>query len=152
MPVENIEPVVTFLAGTTLGSIAGYFIRIFIEHRLAKSLSASKRYFAAAQRFRDSINNAMAEFRPTYETWTGCNQNASAMRKFTRNLEVAISEFSEFKGIGKISFTNKWEETKNYCSQVLVHEITSGDIERSNQAKETFLNHVRELLSHAKPT
>ena len=152
MPIENIEPIITFLAATTLGIIAGYLIRIFIEHRLAKSLSAEERYFAAAQSFRVAINKAMAEFQPTYLTWTGCNKNAAAMRNFARNLEVTVSEFSEFKGAGKASFINKWEETKNYCSQVLVHEISSGDFGRSNESKEAFLNHVSELLSHAKPT
>ena len=151
MPIENIEPIVTFVAGTTLGSIGGYFIRVLIEHRLAKSLSASERYFSAAQRFRDSLNEAMAMFQPTHSTWSGCNKDAIAMRHFVRAIDVSAKEFARFKGINESSFTSKWEETKNYCSQVLVHEISSGDPERSNKSKEIFLNHVSELLSHAKP-
>ena len=151
MPIENIEPVVAYISTTALGGFAGYFIRIFIEHRLAKSLSASERYFAAAQRFRDSLNEAMAMFQPTHYTWSGCNKDAIAMRHFVRTVEVYAKEFARFKGINETSFTNKWEETKKYCSQVLVHEISSGDPDRSNKSKDIFLNHVSELLSHAKP-
>lgn len=152
MLIENIEPILTFLAGTTLGSIAGYFVRIFVEHRLAKSLSASNRYFVAAQKFRDSINEAMSMFQPTHCTWSGCNIDVNAMRYFVRTIEASAKEFARFKGIDETSFTNKWEETKNYCSQVLVHEISKGDPERSNKSKNVFINQVSELLSHAKPT
>lgn len=151
MLIENIEPILTFLAGTTLGSIAGYFVRIFVEHRLAKSLSASNRYFVAAQKFRDSINEAMSMFQPTHCTWSGCNKDVTAMRHFIRTVEVSAKEFARFKGINESSFTSKWEETKNYCSQILIHEISSGAPERSNNSKDIFLNHVSELLSHAKP-
>ena len=152
MTIENIEPVVTFIAGTTIGSVVGYLIRILIEHRLAKSLSANERYFAAAQRFRDTVNTAMSMFQPTHYTWTGSNKDVAAMRNFIRNIETHVVEFAEFKGTDKTGFINKWEESKNYCSQVLVHEISSGDPDRSNKSKDTFLNHVSELLSYAKPT
>ena len=148
----TIDSIVTFVAGTTLGSIAGYLIRILIEHRLAKSLSANERYFAAAQRFRDTVNTAMAMFQPTHCTWTGSNKDATAMRNFSRNIETHVVEFAEFKGTDKTGFIKKWDETKNYCSQVLIHEISSGDPDRSNKSKDAFLNHVSELLSYAKPT
>lgn len=148
----DINPITTYLATTALGGVAGYFVRILIEHRLAKSLSETERYFAAAQRFRDSINEAMTMFQPTHYTWSGCNKDAIAMRHFIRTIDVATREFAQFKGIKKMSFANKWQETKNYCDQVLVHEISSGDPDRSNIAKNVFLNHVSELISHAKPS
>ncbi len=152
MPIENIEPIVTFVAGTTLGSIGGYLVRIFIEHRLAKSLAASDRYFIAAQKFRVSINEAVAKFEPTHRTWTGSNRNATAMRNFARNLDVTVTEFAEFKGIDRDSLTKKWEETKQYCSTTLPRALTQGDTFAAQKAQEAFLNHVGELLSHAKPT
>lgn len=152
MPIENIDPIFTFVAGTTLGSVAGYLIRVLIEHRLAKSLAASDRYFTAAQKFRVAINEAVAEFEPIHRTWTGSNKNAAAMRNFTRKLDVTISEFAEFKGIDRGSFTNKWNETKEYCSTTLPRALTQSDAFAAQQAQNTFLNHVSELLSHAKPT
>ena len=104
MTIENIERVVTFIAGTTLGSVVGYLIRILIEHRLTKSLSANERYFAAAQRFRDTVNTAMSMFQPTHYTWTGSNKDVAAMRNFIRNIETHVVEFAEFKGTDKTGF------------------------------------------------
>ena len=151
MPIENIISIATFLAGTTLGSIVGYFFRILIEHRLAKDLSSSERYFTAAQRFRDSVNEALTMFQPAHCTWSGCNKDVTAMRHFVQVVEISAKEFARFKGINKSSFTNKWEETKKYCSEVLVYEISSGDPDRSNNSKDIFLNYINELLSDAKP-
>ncbi len=150
MPIP--ESLLTYVASTSLGGVAGYLIRILIEHMLAKSLSASERYFAAAQLFRNSLNEAMAKFQPTHYTWSGCNKDVIAMGNFVRVFDISANEFARFKGVSEASFTKKWQETKNYCEQVLVHEISRGDPERSNKSKDIFLNHVSELMSHANPT
>lgn len=139
----------TFLSGTGAGAAVLYLGQRLFEHRLAKSLSAETRYFAAAQRFRDELNTAMAMFQPAHVTWNGGNQNAAAMRHFVKRLDVPAREFAKFKGDG---FTKKWEETKNYCSTVLVHEILSKDPDRSNKSRDIFLAHVSDLMSHANPT
>jgi len=148
-----MEPIVTFFAGTTLGGIAGYLIRIFIEHRLAKSLSASDRKFVAAREFRAKVNEAMALFQKPAENWNRSNRTAHAMRNFVSAIDLAAKDFAEFlTGTGKTRFTDKWDETKKYCNTTLPLAVTSGDIESADHAKQSFLNHVEELLSHAKTT
>ena len=148
-----MEPLITFFAGTTLGGIAGYLIRIFIEHRLAKSLSASDRKFVAARDFRAKVNEAMTLFQKPTETWGGNNRTAHAMRNFVSVIDLAAKDFAEFfTSTEKTRFNNKWNETKDYCSTTLPRAVTQKDTETANQAKEAFLTHVSELLSYAKTT
>ena len=151
--MSDVGPIVTFFAGTTLGGIAGYLIRIFIEHRLAKSLSASDRKFVAAREFRAKVNEAMTLFQKPTENWNGNNRTADAMRNFVSVIDLAAKDFAEFfTGTEKTRFTNKWDETKKYCSTTLPFAVTSGDIESAKQAKQSFLNHVEDILSYAKTT
>lgn len=108
--MSDMEPIVTFFAGTTLGGIAGYLIRIFIEHRLAKSLSASDRKFVAAREFRAKVNEAMALFQKPAENWNRSNRTAHAMRNFVSAIDLAAKDFAEFlTGTGKTRFTDKWD-------------------------------------------
>ena len=151
--MPDIEPIVTFFAGTTLGGIAGYLIRIFIEHRLAKSLSASDRKFVAAREFRAKVNEAMTLFQKPAEQWGGNNRTAHAMRNFVSVIDLTAKDFAEFfTGTEKTSFTNKWNETKEYCSTTLPRALTQSDTGAAQHAKDAFLVHISELLSYAKTT
>ena len=144
---------VTFLFGGGAGAILLYLMQRLFEHRLAKDLSATDRKFIAAREFRVKVNEAMTLFQNPTETWSGNNRTAHAMRNFVSVIDLAAKDFAEFfTGTEKTRFTNKWNETKDYCSTTLPRAVTSDNTESANQAKEDFLNHVNELLSYAKTT
>ena len=144
---------VTFFSGTIAGAVVLYLVQSLFQHRLAKSLSATDRKFIAAREFRAKVNEAMTLFQKTTEQWSGNNRTAHAMRNFVSVIDLAAKDFAEFfTGIEKTRFTNKWNETKEYCSTTLPRAMTQGDTVPAQQAKEAFLIHVRELLSYAKTT
>ena len=149
--MPKAELIATFIAGSAFGSAALYLIRIFIENRLAKDLSATDRKFVAAREFRAKVNEAITLFQNPTETWRGNNRTANAMRNFVSVIDLAAKDFAEFfTGAEKTRFTSKWNETKDYCSTTLPRGVTSDNTECANQAKKDFLNHVNELLSYAK--
>ena len=151
--MSDIEPIAAFIAGSTLGGVAGYLIRIFIEHRLVKSRSTHDRRCGAAREFRAKVNEAMTLFQGTEESWTGCNKTGDAMRNFVSVIDLASKDFAEFfTGIEKKRFIKKWNETKKYCGTTLPRAVNSGDNDLANEAKMVFIKHVNELLSHAKST
>ena len=144
---------VTFFSGTIAGAVVLYLAQSLFQHQLAKSLSATDRKFIAAREFRAKVNEAMTLFQKTTEQWSGNNRTAHAMRNFVSVIDLAAKDFAEFfTGIEKTRFTNKWNETKEYCSTTLPRAMTQGDTVAAQQAKEAFLIHVRELLSYAKTT
>ena len=144
---------VTFFSGTIAGAVVLYLVQSLFQHRLAKSLSATDRKFIAAREFRAKVNEAMTLFQKTTEQWSGNNRTAHAMRNFVSAIDLAAKDFAEFfTGTEKTRFTNKWNETKEYCSTTLPRSITQGDAGDAQQAKNVFLIHVSELLSYAKTT
>lgn len=152
MPIENIESVAAYISTTVLGGFAGYFIRVFIEHRLAKSLANTNRRADAARSFRATVNEAMTLFQKPTETWGGNNRTAHAMRNFVRVVDLAAKDYAGLcVGCNKTRFTKKWLETKEYCSTTLPRAVTnsSNSIVSANDAKNTFLKHVEELLECA---
>ena len=151
--MPKAELIATFIAGSAFGSAALYLIRIFIENRLAKDLSATDRKFVAAREFRAKVNETITLFQNPTETWRGNNRTANAMRNFVSAIDLAAKDFAEFfTGTEKTRFTNTWNETKEYCSTTLPRSITQGDAGDAQQAKNVFLIHVSELLSYAKTT
>ena len=144
---------VTFFSGTIAGAVVLYLVQSLFQHRLAKSLSATDRKFIAAREFRAKVNEAMTLFQKTTEQWSGNNRTAHAMRNFVSAIDLAAKDFAEFfTGTEKTRFTNKWNETKEYCSTTLPRALTQGDAGDAQQAKNAFLIHVSELLSYAKTT
>jgi hypothetical protein len=151
--MPDLETIATFVAGSTLGGFAGYFIRIFIEHNLAKSLSAADRKFAAAKEFRTKVNEAISLFQKPHENWSANNKMGHAMRSFVSLIDLAAKDFSEFfTGSDKVHFESKWQETKDYCSKTLPMALQGRNEISPNEAKATFLKHIDELLSYAKST
>jgi len=149
--MADIEPMVTFLAGTTLGGLIGYLIRTLIEHKLAKERSSYDRKCVAAREFRAKVNKAIALFNKPEKPWNGNNRTANAMRNFVGAIDLAAKDFAEFfTGSEKKRFIEKWNETKGYCSTTLPRALKSGDGEIADKHKKAFLNHVDELLSYAK--
>lgn len=141
----------TFFCGSVLGGVVVYLARTLFEHRLAKDLSASDRKAVAAREFRAKVNEALALFQKPEEKWGANNRTARAMSNFVGVIDLAAKDFAEFlTGGSKTRFVNKWQETKNYCSTTLPQAITRGDSVAANEAKIIFLNHVEDLLAHAK--
>ena len=141
----------TFFSGTVLGGLLVYLTRTLFEHRLAKDRSVSDRRAVAAREFRAKVNEALVLFQKPEENWNGNNRTAHAMRNFVSTIDLAAKDFAEFfTGTSRTRFTNKWQETKNYCSTTLPRAMTGNDPDIANEAKTTFLKHVEALLTHAK--
>ena len=142
---------VSFFVGSAAGGLVVYFARSLFEHFLAKDLSASDRKAVAAREFRAKVNEALVLFQKPEENWNGNNRTAHAMRNFVGVIDLAAKDFAEFfTGASKTRFTNKWQETKNYCSTTLPRAMTGNDAGVANEAKISFLKHVEDLLAHAK--
>ena len=122
MPIENIEPIAAYISTTVLGGIAGYFIRVLIEHRLAKSLANSNRRADAARDFRAKVNGALTLFQKPTENWGGNSRTANAMRNFVSVVDLAAKDYTGLcVGGDKTRFTKKWQETKG----ILQHNASS---------------------------
>ena len=144
---------VTFLSGSGAGAFLLYLVQRFFEHRLAKDLSASDRRASAARDFRAKVNEALTHFHKPEVVWHGDNRTANAMRNFVSSIDLAAKDYAGLcSGFKKTKFTDKWQETKEYCSTTLPRAVTGNtnfDVSE-HDAKTTFLKLVEELLSLAK--
>ena len=144
---------ITLIFGGGAGAVLLYLMQRLFEHRLAKDLSASDRQASAARDFRAKVNEALTHFHKPEVVWQGDNRTANAMRNFVSSIDLAAKDYVGLcSGFEKTKFTDKWQETKNYCSTTLPRAVTGNpNFNVSEQdAKTTFLKLVNELLSIAK--
>ena len=143
----------TFFSGSIAGGIVVWLAIKLFEHRLAKDLSASDRKAVAATEFRRTVNEAMSKLPSETDTWKPNNQTIRPLADFIGVVGLAVQNFAVFLGSSdKSRFTQKWEETKDYCQTILPRSMKGVGNITANQARDTFLQHVKALLSYAKET
>lgn len=148
-----MDQLLTFFSGSIAGGLVVWLAMKLFEHRLAKDISASDRKANAAIEFRAKINEAIITLPGQSNQWHPDNKTIRAIANFIPTTELAINNFSPFLSSRNISrFAQKWEATKDHCKGELPRALSSGDKERSNNAKMVFIKHVQDLLSFANET
>lgn len=158
--MEQLIEYIKYFALTVLGGFLGYFIRLFIEHRLA------------IDRNRDNIkitefNKASATFRAAFiSTVCFLRQNIEIGDKIVRqvitsalliNQEYAKILFEPFMVDNLNSFDEAWDAYKDYEENYYKklakspESIIENEPNRNKDISQYCLTHLDNLLKYAKP-
>jgi len=152
MPI-SFDNIAIFSAGGALG----YFVRTFIDHRLAKSRTDEDRrikgFNESAIKFRSTIINELVGLYPIPIDWP-----RDIARRFNATfpkIQAAVEEFKPFVPSGQVKAFNKaWLQYYTHCKHVVPKAFSpEGKIygeKTSQEVRDEFKHNVDALLSFAK--
>jgi hypothetical protein len=152
-----MEELIKIISGTVLGGFLGYFIRLFIEHRLAidriKENIKLTEDFRAASKFRSFVLYELVGFYPIDQYWE--EKEFPRLYQSIPRIKSAAAEFRFFVK-SKDAFDSSVKDYDEYCRKTTYQAVTAYAMCKNSMYKpddkgprEEFKNIVEHLLSFA---
>lgn len=152
--MDELIKIIIGISGTVLGGFLGYFIRLFIDHRLAidriKENIKLTEFNHAVSKFRAAIIYELSGLYPIEQGW-----NQEDFPRLYQSIPIVNSAAAEFRHFvtHKTDFDIAVKEYNNYCRTTKWDDISTLEFNMKGtekiKPKDKFKNIVEDLLSFA---